>query len=74
MSAARVVDLEARRHPTTNAPDLLLAREAAARLRLPLRSLYALAAESPTRFGVIKLGRALRFRRIAIDAVASGNG
>ena len=66
MATARVVqDRQAR-------CELLKALPVATVLGLPLPTLYELARKYPSRFGVVRLGRSVRFRRAAIDRIVQG--
>ncbi len=68
MATARIAhDVQAQR-------ELLRARFVSTVLELPLPTLYELSRKDPTRFGVVRLGRSVRFRRVAIDKIVAGEG
>ena len=54
--------------------DLLKAPPTASVLNVPVPTLYELARKDPARFGVVRLGRSVRFRRGAIDRIVRGEG
>ena len=55
-------------------PAVYTAAEVAQLLRLAQVTVYESAREHPTRFGVVRFGRAVRFRRVAIDRIVEGEG
>ena len=53
--------------------DVCLAPEVAKRLKIALPTVYQAGREDPIRFGVVRVGRAVRFRRTAIDRIVAGD-
>ena len=66
MAVARIVN-----EPQTDTK-LMRAPSTAAALNMALPTLYELARKDPSRFGVVRLGRSVRFRRAAIDRIVQG--
>ena len=60
-------------HDIPTHAELLTAREVSLRLRLPLPTLYEFSRRDPSRFGVLRFGRTLRFRRAVIERILSGD-
>ena len=62
-------------HPNvTGVPPLLTAREVADLLRLSVVTVYEAARRDPRTWGARRFGRAVRFDRMAIDALIRGPG
>ena len=52
---------------------LLTPKEVEELLRVSLRTVYDLARAKPEDFGVVRIGRAVRFRRSAIEQLIAGS-
>ena len=72
MTAASPQISRQQRKPVDVEPAFYTAAEVAKMLRLAQVTVYESGREHPIRFGVIRFGRAVRFRRAAIDRIVDG--